>query len=88
MNPPHADMQLLRREAIKAALQALDRTITTIEFLEEPSPPDKRGNSWADVWLFRAGLNVPPEEVNVLVNLEAKRVLHLEHPETSEQRKM
>jgi hypothetical protein len=68
------------REAIKEALKMLDSTITSIEFLEEPSPPDERGNCWADVWLFRVGLRVPPEGVSVLVNIEAKRVLQMEHP--------
>jgi hypothetical protein len=74
------DERASRREAIKEALKMLDRTITAIEFLEEPSVPDERGNSWADVWLFRAGLRVPPEEISVLVNIQAKRVLQMEHP--------
>jgi hypothetical protein len=87
MRPPGSDERTLRREAIITALKSLDSTISTIEFLEEPSPPNDRGNSWADVWLFRAGLNVPAEEVSVLVNLKAKRVLHLEHPGTSEEGK-
>jgi hypothetical protein len=77
------DERISRREAIKEALKTLDSTITTIEFLEEPSVPDERGNSWADVWLFRGGLRVPPEEISVLVNIEAKRVLHLKHPSNS-----
>jgi hypothetical protein len=79
--PP--DERISRREAIKEALKMLDHTITTIEFLEEPSVPNERGNSWADVWLFRAGLRVPPEEISVLVNIEAKRVLQMEHPNNS-----
>ncbi len=77
------DERISRREAIKEALKTLDRTITTIEFLEEPSVPDERGNSWADVWLFRGGLHVLPEEISVLVNIGAKRVLQMEHPNNS-----
>ena len=87
MRPPRPDERTVRRESIIPALKSLDSTIRTIEFLEEPSPPNDRGNSWADVWLFRAGLKVPAEEVSVLVNLEAKRVLHLEHPGMSEEGK-
>ena len=77
------DERMSRREAIQEALKRLDSTITTIEFLEEPSVPDERGNSWADVWLFRGRLRVPPEEISVLVNIEAKRVLQMEHPNNS-----
>jgi hypothetical protein len=54
------DKRTLRREAIKEALKGLDSTITTIEFIEDPAPPDAEGNTWGNVWLYRVGSGQPP----------------------------
>jgi hypothetical protein len=80
---PKPDKRALRREAIKEALQELDKSITSIEFIEDPAPADSSGNTWGDVWLYRVGSGQPPEQVSALVNVEAKRVLRLEHSTSS-----
>ena len=80
---PNPDKRTLRREAIKEALRHLDPTITSIEFIADPAPPDAAGNTWGDVWLYRVGSSQKPEQVSILVNVEAKRVLRLEHPDHS-----
>ncbi len=80
---PKPDKRALRREAIKEALRRLDPTITSIEFIDDPTPPDAAGNTWGDVWLYRVGSGQKPEQVSTLVTIEAKRVLRLEHPDHS-----
>ena len=76
---PKPDKRTQRREAIKEALKSLDSTITSIEFIEDPAPPDADGNTWGDVWLYRMGSGQKPEQVSAYVNIESKRVLRLEH---------
>jgi hypothetical protein len=43
------DKRKERRVAIKEALKSLDPTITSIEFIEDPAPPDEAGTTWGDV---------------------------------------
>jgi hypothetical protein len=76
---PKPDKRTQRREAIKEALRGLDPTITSIEFIDDPAPPDEEGNIWGDVWLSRVGSGQPPEQVSAYVHLESRRVLRLEH---------
>ncbi len=76
---PKPDKRTLRCEAIKEALRRLDPTITSIEFINDPAPPDEAGTTWGDVWLYRVGSGKPPEQVSTLVHLETKQILRVEH---------
>ena len=80
---PKPDKRTLRREAIKEALRRLDPTITSIEFIDDPAPPDAAGTTWGDVWLYRVGSGQKPEQVSALIHLETKHLLRLEHPTLS-----
>jgi hypothetical protein len=76
---PKPDKRTQRREVIKEALKSLDATITSIEFIDDPAPPDSSGNTWGDVWLYHVGSGQPPEQVSAYMHLDSKRILRLEH---------
>jgi hypothetical protein len=70
------DRRTQRREAIRQLLKGQDRTITSVEFVTDPIG-NTNGRYWCDVRLYRDGSDQMPERIEVLIDLEAKRVLRL-----------